>query len=442
MLNKELLKEALLNQRKIFLDVANYFPRQILENQQVKKAIQQTQEVIVITGVRRCGKSYLLKLIWQKIKKQHSLKDGQFLYLNFEDERLVGFSHQDFSSLIEVYFELLKPNQKKKIYLFFDEIQEIENWEKFINRLRENKAYKIFISGSNACLLSSKIATQLVGRNIVIELYPLSWNEYLKVNLPNFIEKDLYDLPERAKIKRLFGKYLKNGGFPEVIKTNFRPLLQEYLKNIIYRDIVLRHKIKYQATLREMVQFLTANIGSILSLQKISQMLKIKNLMTVRNYLNYLAESFLFYLMPQYSYSVKNQIYNPDKIYLCDIGIYQELSFKFSQNKGKILENFVFNELKRKFKEIYYLGGPAQAEVDFVVKDKNKIKFLIQVCYNLSNQLTKERETESLRKAMQEYGIKQGLILTYDEQAEEEHPEGKINIIPVWKWLLEDTKSR
>ena len=181
MLSEQKIKEVIVNQRKIFLDTKGAFWRQILDTDYFEKAVFKTKEVVVITGVRRRGKSYLLRLLWQKIKAKQGLDDNQFLYLNFEDERLVKLASTDLANVLEVFFELYSPKKSAKIYLFFDEIQEVENWEKFVNRLREDRRFKIFITGSNASLLSSEIATQLVGRNIIAQLFPLSFFEFLKV---------------------------------------------------------------------------------------------------------------------------------------------------------------------------------------------------------------------------------------------------------------------
>jgi len=437
MIAKRILKEIIIGQRKLFLDTSDSFIREILDSPDVEKAILKTDEIIIITGVRRCGKSYLLRLIWQKIKNKTKTTDEQFLYLNFEDERLIDFEPGDFNLLLESYFELFEVNKKKKIYFFLDEIQNVPGWQKFLNRLRENKNYKVFISGSNATLLSKEISTQLTGRNIPLQLYPFSFREFLLSQWPDFKEKDIYDLDSKPKIRKLFNKYLKNGGFPEVIKTDYRPLLQEYLRNIIYRDIVLRYKIKYEASLREVVNFLLTNIGNIMSLKQIAKMTKIKNIGTVKNYLKYLEDSFLFDFIPMHSYSIKQQIYNPDKIYICDLGIYNEIGFKFSQNQGKSLENFVFLELKRKGLKIYYLRDSTCGEIDFIIFEKNKVGLLVQSCFDPSHLQTKEREVGSLLGAMAKYRLKTGYILTDDYETEKKYPEGKIYFIPAWRYFLE-----
>lgn len=435
MLTKEVLKRVISDQRRFFLDTQGFYKRKILDLPEVKKAVLKTSEIIIVTGVRRCGKSYLLRLIWQKIKKQLKT-NAEFLYLNFEDERLVGFKTTDFTLLLESFFELFEVDKKGKVFLFLDEIQNIPHWQKFLNRIREDKKYKIFISGSNASLLSQEISTQLTGRNIPFHLYPFSFQEYLWTQSVVIKEKDFYDLEVKTKINKLFRKYLSSGGFPEIIRTNYRPLLQEYLRNIIYRDIVLRYKIKYEASLREMVNFLLSNIGTILSLEQLSKMTRIKNITTIKNYLEYLKNSFLFRSVPMYSYSIKQQIYNPDKIYICDLGIYNELGFRFSKNQGRFLENFVFNELQRIYPQIYYGKSSKWGEIDFVISQNNKISHLIQVCTDLSAPKTRDREIGSLLGAMKEYNIKRGHVLTLDYEGKEKYPEGEICFVPAWKYFL------
>ncbi|GAH76889.1 unnamed protein product, partial [marine sediment metagenome] len=197
---------------------------------------------------------------------------------------------------------------------------------------------------------------------------------------------DIYTLDKKSRLVKLFDEYMGIGGFPEVISTGYKPLLQEYFKNIIYRDIVVRYKVRHGAGLREIANFLISNIGNILSLKKISDMTGIKNLSTVKNYLKYLRNSFLFYFVSLYSYSIKQQIYNPDKVYICDLGIYNEMSFRFSENKGKILENIVFLELIKKGRQLFYGLSREYGEVDFIICKNNRVDRLIQCCYDISSE--------------------------------------------------------
>ena len=274
------IKQIILEQRSIFLRPDAVIQREILSGSNFLD-ICNLREAVIVTGVRRCGKSYLMKLIWQEIKKKKSVSDDNFLYFNFESEKLLDFTVRHFDILLSAYHELYAPKKDQKAYLFFDEIQNISGWEKFISRLIEDGKYKIFITGSNASLLSKEIGTALTGRSFSLCLFPLSFKEFYNFRAGRIVNKnDWFDKEKCATIKKIFSEYLDIGGFPEVVKNNFRPLLEEYLRNIIYRDIVLRRHIKHEASLREIVQFVSSNIGAPLSLQKISRMTKIKNLMS------------------------------------------------------------------------------------------------------------------------------------------------------------------
>lgn len=434
MIKPEIIKEIIMRQRKIFLDIEDAIPRDILSEKNFQKAIV-SREVVIITGVRRSGKSYLMRLIWNKINQKQNVPEDNFLYFNFEDEKLLGFEASDFEILLESYFELHESKKDKKIYLFFDEIQNVSGWEKFINRLREDRHYKIFITGSNAALLSREIGTAMTGRNYPIQLLPLSLREFCEFKFKREIsEKDFYDVEHKAKLKKTFKDYLKNGGFPEVVIRNFRPLLQEYLKNIIYRDIVLRHKIKYEANLREVSAFVISNIGVDLSLEKISRMTKVKNLMSVKNYMSYLTDSFLFYPISKFSYSIKDQIYNPDKMYVVDTGMYNEVAFISSANSGRLLENVIFLELRRRNQNVYYFKK--KNECDFIVRQANRPSAAIQVTRILDFR-NEDREINGLLEAMETFGLKEGLIITEDQQEERKIKEKKVKIMPAWKWLLQ-----
>jgi len=436
MLTKNSLKELLLDQEKYFLDIKGAYERDILDNINFRDLIFKTQEIVIISGIRRCGKSYLMRLAWSLIKKEKGLDNRQYLYINFEDERIMGFNKDDFSSLIESYMELKQPDLNKKIYLFFDEIQNVKNWDKFLNRLREDSTYKVIISGSNASLLSNEISTFLTGRSITVNLYPFTFREFMNVRGFKFEKQDLFDLSNKVQIAKLFNDYFDTGGFPEVIKTGYKQLLQEYFQNIIFRDIIARFKIKHEFSLRELANFLASNIGNNLSIKKIGSLVGIKNITTLKNYLSYLKNTFLFYFIPKFSYSIKEQIYNPDKVYIADIGMYNEISFRFSENKGKKLENIVFLEFLKKDYQIYY-GYDAFGDIDFIICKNNRIIELAQCCYEIERAETRERELKSLIKAMAFYKMKEGSIYTFDFESEEQVDGMLIKYIPAWKLSLD-----
>ena len=439
MINETLLKEIIISQRKIFLNRKGLFKREILED--FYKKYHKLKEILVITGVRRSGKSSLMKLVWDDIKTKEKLEDNQFLYLNFEDERLVDFDKDDFTKVLEVYYEINSPDKNRKIFLFLDEIQNVIYWEKWVNRLYEENKFKLFITGSNASLLSSELSTALTGRNIAITLYPLSFYEFFVYFKNNFLTKQsFYDLEEKVKIKKALNEYIKFGGMPEYIKTKSTELIQEYFKNILFRDIVNRYNIKYKQGLKELAHILLANLGNAYSLRSLSKSIEIKNINTIKNYLQYLENSFLFFSAPLFSFSYKKQIYNPSKIYLIDAAFFNNIAFKTSKNIGSLYENIVFLQLIRdKDNEIFYYKTKNNFEVDFVVKRKNKIKSLIQVCYDLDNAQTIEREERALIEAMKEFRLKQGFIVNKNVEKVKTIPKTKgreIIYIPLWKYLL------
>lgn len=436
MLNKELLKKVIVSQKEVFLRKNEFFNREILDNELIWK--NNFKEIIAVTGLRRTGKSSLMRLIWNEYKKREKFSDDQFFYLNFEDERLIKFGVEDFSSALDLYFELFSPKKNEKILLFFDEIQNVNYWEKWLRRLYEEGVYRIFITGSNASLMSSELATALTGRSISLKLSPFSFFEfYAYFKKYNFNKKSLYKTDERVKIKKSFEEYFKIGGMPEYLKTGSEELIQEYFRDIVLRDIVNRYNVKYKKELKELAHYLLSNPARIFSLRNLSQAVEIKNINTLKNYLRYLEETYLYYFIPKFSFSYKKQIYNPDKIYIADLAFSHNIAFNFSDNYGFLLENLVFLELARRKNEIYYYKTKDDFEVDFLIKEKNKIKDLIQVVWNLSDKKIREREVKALFEAGTELKCNNLTILTYDEEETIKKEEKTILIKPVYKWLLE-----
>jgi predicted AAA+ superfamily ATPase len=434
-MNSETIKKAIVKQKEEFLAKDKFFHRAIEKD--VFGKFSKTKEVMVITGLRRTGKSTLLRLILENLLQKKKIEKKQFLYLNFEDVRMADFTYHDFEKVIDLYQEIEEPDENKRIYLFFDEIQNVEFWEKWIYQLYETDKYRIFITGSNATLLSSELATALTGRNIPITMFPLSFSEYLTFFKKKEIsKKSFYKNEDVRNIKKIWREFFIRGGMPEIVKTNSGELIREYFSNILLKDIVNRYNIKHKKELYDLARMLLANIGQITSLQKMGQAVELKNISTVKNYLQHLTDSFLFFSVPMFSFSYKQQVYNPDKFYLTDHGFFQKLAFRFSENKGNILENIVAIELKRREKEIFYYKTKNNLEVDFVVRGKNKIENLIQVSWSLDDEKTKEREIKALVKGMEEFNLKSGLILTEDEEDQFQKDGKKIKILPVWKWLL------
>ena len=420
---KSLLKEIVLEQEKDRQDIDAGIPRAALSVASRHAALP---HAVVVSGVRRSGKSTLLNQIIISFYKK-----GVY-YLNFEDERLVDFNVEDFNHLYEMFLELYGD---KKIF-FFDEVQNVPQWEVFVRRM-QGKGYKFFITGSNASLLSKKLGAKLTGRNVNIELFPFSFMEFLTFKGFHLSKNGLSLTSERAAIKKHFAEYLKHGGMPEYLKYQDTTLLKRVYEGILYRDIVARYGIKQVKPLRELGLYLLSNIGGTFSYNNLKKVLGLGSMNTIKSYADLLENSYLIFLVSRFSYSLKQQFVSLKKIYCIDNGLAEAVAFQFSKNKGKFLENLVFLELRRKFQEIYYYKTTNNLEVDFLIKSGKNDLLLIQVADNLDNEKTRQRELNALIKAMDELKLKTALILTEDTE-EEIALEGKtVMVKPIYKWLLE-----
>ena len=431
-MEKEKLKELIIEHKEKFLKKTELVKREIQKD--IAPLLNQ-REIIIITGVRRGGKSSLMRLISNDLIEKYDILQDNILYLNFEDERFTYFDINDFEQVYEIFLELYHPVGRK--YFFLDEIQNVKGWEKWLNRLYEFEDLKIFVTGSNATLLSSEIATVLTGRNRQLIVYPFSFNEFLSLRNYSITEKDFYLREKRIEIKRLFDEYLKLGGFPEVLKISDNTLLEQYLKDIIYRDVIARYSIRNIKEIKELILYLASNIGTIQSYNNLREMINVKSLNTIKNYLEMLENVFLFFKIDLFSFSVKKQIYNPSKIYSVDSALSNAIAFKFSENMGHIYENIVFIELQRKNKEVFYWKSKRGREVDFVIKSGLKIDEAIQVCFSFTDKKTRDRELESLLSAKNELNVDNLVMITEDEKGEEVIDGVTIRIIPLWKWLLQ-----
>ncbi len=416
------LRQIVQEQRETFLERKEYVSRDL----ELKKALA-APEIVIISGIRRSGKSTLLRIIMDALL-QKAAPEAIF-YLNFDDDRLVNFSVDDFNSLMHLFWE--KAPQKKEYFFLLDEIQNVKYWEKWISRLYEQEKIKVFVTGSNASLLSSEIGTSLTGRNITVELFPFSFKEFLR-----WRNKELplaTTTKKKALLLREFHQYLNLGSFPQVIATKNKEFLQNYFNDILYRDIIARFSVKDTKEIKEMAFYLASNISKPMSYQQLAKLTGIKSTNTIKNYWDYFQHSFLFFRMQKFDYSVKKQIYNPAKNYCIDVQLARQIGFSFLDDPGRQLENLVFIELRRRGREIFYHLG--QKECDFVLRSKNKITQAIQVTHLLHRE-NEEREIAGLLEAMKLYRLQEGLILTSDQE-KKIHVEGHCMVVlPVWKWLL------
>jgi len=398
-------------------------------------------EVITLYGPRRCGKTYLFYQTIQKLQSK-KISPERLLYINFEDERILPFHKEDWEILLDAYFELYPESLNKKTYFFLDEIQETILWDKFVRRQSEKRNFQIFLTGSSSRLFSKEISTSLRGRTISYFLMPFSFREFLAFK--DFkIEPHLEYSPLRHKTKKLFQEYLKFGGFPEIFdkKEPFKTqILQGYFDLLFYKDIVERYKIRNFHMMKGLMRYLLSNFSSLFSLTGYYNFLKSSGQKvgkdTLFEYLSCLEEVNFIKLVPLFDFSLKKQTVNPKKVYCIDTGLINAISFQFSENRGRYLENLAFLELLRKNKEIYYFKDQKGNEIDFLITEKGKPKQLIQVCSDLESPKVREREINSLINAAHQLKIKECMILTEDQKTEFAKGKLRIKVLPLWYWLL------
>jgi predicted AAA+ superfamily ATPase len=402
-----------------------------IERNKTKEIINflKIREIIVLKGIRRSGKSTIIYQIINYLINQKKINPKNIFYFNF-DQPLKSNELEVMDDLLNNYLEINNP--KGKIYVFLDEIQNVELWERWIKKeydLKE-KSIKFIITGSNNSLLSNKISTALTGRIISINIYPLSFLEYLLFK--NYKYKDL-DIDEN-KIKFHFNKFLKKGGFPEVVleKDDYinKKRLLEYFENIILRDIITIKDVNETKKLKELAHYLITNISSQITYSKLGKVFGL-NKATVKEYVSYIDQSFLIFEVNFYSYSLKKSvsIQKPKKIYCIDNGLREAVSFKFWDDNSKLIENLVFVDLLRRGLDVYYWFS--KNEIDFVVSKNNRL-ILINVCY--SNEIP-EREIKGFKEFEKEYkNIDQKIIITKNLEKEEDG----VYYIPIYKWILKD----
>lgn len=394
-----------------------------------------TKKIITLIGVRRCGKTSILYDMINQLS--NSIDKTKILFLNFEDERL-ELEVDELDLVLQSFSELYPEQSLNECYFFFDEIQNITGWEKFVRRVYDTVSKNIFITGSNSKLLSSEIATSLRGRTLSYEVYPLSFSEYLSFK---DIEVDLYSSKSLAHIKNAQEIFLKNGAFPETLflEEQYRnQTLQEYFNVLLYKDLAERYNISNTVALKFFLKRIIATSTKQISINKIYNELKSAGIKigknTLYDFLDYVQNIYLALTLHRYDKSLVNKELGERKIYSIDIGLNNATEFKFSDNIGKSLENAVFLELKRKYNELFYYRD-STSECDFIVNVQNTIKQAIQVTYDMSDENTKNREIKGLANACKNFNLKSGLIITYDSEDEILHDNITINLIPFYKWV-------
>ena len=385
------------------------------------------REITIITGVRRSGKSTLLYQMIRNLLHQ-GINPKQILFVNFDDKKLLPYSLDE---VYQCYLEFV--NLDKPAYIFLDEVHRQEGWESWIRKKYDLKAAaKFVVSGSCSYLLKKEYSTLLTGRNITFEVFPLSFAEFIRFKGLSIETTGLNTITEKTKISlhRHLREYLTFGGFPEVLvkPENYKTkLLEQYFDDILYKDIIDRYNLNSQIT-KNIALFFMTNMTGLISLRTIRNSLQI-SYDTIKNYLAYFKEAFLFFTLDHFSYSFTEQKTLPSKIYCIDTGLRNAVRFVLSEDEGKGAENIVFLDLKRRNKEIFY--WKKKGEVDFVIKHKDQSLTAINVTY--TNEVS-ERETKALQELQHEGKgkIKEMIIITKDVEKKEQ----QIQFIPLWKWLL------
>lgn len=393
MIAKDTISEVIANQLKV---IHNEKPIERQINLPLK-----TNRVIVISGIRRCGKSTLIK--------QKYLNENNAMYINFEDPRLVGFDLNDFNRLESMFLE-----QNKK-WLLLDEVQAIDKWELYVRSAHERKI-NVVITGSNASLLSKELGTKLTGRYQQKELFPFNFNEFL-----------IYK--KQAASLDSFTEFFEQGGFPEYLEEPDPDYHRTLLRDIIIRDIAVRRNLQNEKQLLRLAVHLLTNIGKEFSYNKLSKILEIKSVRTVIDYCDYLTESYLVDFVPMFSWSASKQIANAKKAYAVDAAFAVSNSLSFSKDMGRRLENMVYNKLRASGNKVFYFRNN-DSECDFVVVD-DEVKSVIQVCWDINNDNI-HREIKGLQAAKLSTGAKKGFIITFQQA---DNIDG-IELIPAWKWIL------
>ena len=400
--------------------------------EKVKNALKSGQ-VATIVGARRSGKSTIMKQYLKEMVKS-GLNKKNTLFVNFEDPRFGAELSLDLMQQIyDAYIEFLGPEGKP--YVFLDEVQHIKGWEKFARALHERDAANLIVSGSSSKLLSEEFGTALTGRHITIHVFPLNFPEFL-VFKGIEIKSKVDMISKRHVLMRLLREYMEYGAFPKVVLSEEKnPILRDYYDDILSKDIIVKHSIKSQEKLIALSKYYITNISSPVSFNSIKGFLDIP-INTVERFSYYLSYSYLFFFVKKHAYSLKEQEKNPRKVYCIDAGLRNAISFRFSEDAGKLAENIVFLELTRRGQEIYYWKDERQRETDFVIKKGQKIERAIQVCWSFDDAKTKKREIEGLAKAMDEFGLEKGFVITGEFEGEDVMDGRKIVYVPLWKWLL------
>jgi predicted AAA+ superfamily ATPase len=431
---KEILKEMILDFQSEALALGT--PRRLGYEIVPHKAF-------ICIGVRRCGKSTLLFQIADSLEKS-GVKRQNILYLNFFDDRLQELRRGNLSVVMEAYFSLF-PEKKgtETVYCIFDELQEVHGWEAFVDRILRTEKCEVYISGSSAKLLAKEIASQMRGRSLSWELFPFSYREYLDFKK---IETGAATSKNRHTLQKYFELFWETGGFPEVLNVSPKIRIrihQEYFKTILHRDIIERFDALHPQAVVDAAFRLLGSVGSLYSINRITDYLKSQGHKVSKEFvcecLQWFEDAYFLFSTRLFDASAARRNANPKKIYCIDHSLVHSVVPGIMEDRGHLLETLVFVQIRRETDEIYYYRTARGNEVDFVTLHGKKKKTLIQVCYSLKNEQTRKREVTSLFEAMREMRISRGTIVTFDGQETINDGTLTIDVVPAYKFLLEES---
>jgi len=418
--NVLIMKSILLNQRQERDNLLSH-PYLSRHSNYDFEGLLSSKQIKLITGPRRSGKSTQALLM---------LRGKNFAYLNFDDNALL--SRWD-EGLVMAMLSDVYPGYE---YLLLDEVQNLDNWDMWVSKLYRN-GVNMVITGSNAKLLSSEMATVLTGRYLQVQMFPFSLGEVFEWNKLD-VSSSQEDTLAKGKIVQ--DDYLRNGGYPETVEA--RSITQSYLStlfdSIVWKDVAKRHKVRNVTDLNDLALYLVSNFCNPLSYNDVATDLGLSSVATTKKFMGYLNEPYLFFYLPRYNNKLKLMKKAPQKVYLVDNGFVGAKAFSLSDNMGRLLENQVFVELLRRGynteKSLFYYRSRNDKETDFVTRQGNRIESLIQVCYDLSSPKTEKREVDSLIECAGELKCDHLMIITWDEERVIEKNGYRIEVVPVRKW--------
>ncbi len=389
---------------------------------------------VTLIGPRRSGKTTIMNQVIQRLITQ-GIPRQNTLYVNFEDPRFFGELTPEFMNrLLSAYMTFLKP--EGKTYLFLDEVQNVRGWERFVRQMIDQGERQIFVSGSSSKLLSRELGALLTGRHLDLPIYPLHFGEFL--SFKGIVYGDRLDMIRRRdEIRGKIREFMQWGGFPAVVLgVNKQEILLNYVGDILSRDIVERYGITKADNLRTLCKYYMTNAASLISYNSIKGFLNMP-VDTVERWSDYFNQAFLFFFVRRFSYSLKEQEKNPRKVYCIDTGLRNAVSFRFTEDLGKLLENLVFLKYLHNGADVFYWKDAQGYEVDFIVMKQGKIGDICQVSFDVSEAKAKQRELRALLRALAFFNVKEGLIVTEELEAEETTNGFLIRYVPVWKFLLQ-----